>query len=90
MLSVWQGVLLLLGGAFILTAGIGILRLPDALCRSHALSKALTLGVSFILIVLLTTISTLAASVKVLLVIALNFTTIPLAAHIFALYASRD
>ena len=37
--------LLLLGVFFMLVGCIGIVRLPDVLCRAHALTKAMTLGV---------------------------------------------
>lgn len=81
--------LLVLGGGFILIAGIGIVRFPDVLARAHALSKALTLGLSLILIVLFTVTGTSAAGVKVFLVVTFQFLTIPIAAHVFALYASE-
>ena len=41
----------LLGGAvFIFIGSLGVARLPDVLCRAHALSKALTLGIALMLI----------------------------------------
>lgn len=80
---------LLVGSFFILTAGIGILRLPDTLCRAHALSKAVTLGLSLILLALLSVTSSWSVAIKVGLVIGFHFITMPLAAHIFARYAIR-
>jgi multicomponent Na+:H+ antiporter subunit G len=32
------------------TAAIGVLRLPDVLCRSHAVAKALALGIFLMLL----------------------------------------
>lgn len=80
---------LLIGSGFILTAGVGILRLPDILCRSHALSKALNLGIALILIALFWVIGTFAAGIKVFLAVLFQLITIPIAGHIFALYAYR-
>ena len=81
--------LLLLGSGFILTAGIGIARLPDALCRAHALSKAATLGLSLLLLVLLFSSNVFATQVKLALALVFQFATIPIAGHIFALYAYK-
>jgi multicomponent Na+:H+ antiporter subunit G len=44
------GVLLLAGAAFTLVSAIGVYRLPDALIRMHATSKAGTLGCGLILL----------------------------------------
>jgi multicomponent Na+:H+ antiporter subunit G len=82
-----QGLILLTGSAFILIAGIGLVKLPDTLCRAHALSKAGTLGISLVLIALFGVIGTFAAGAKILAVICFNFITIPLSGHIFARYA---
>lgn len=43
-------ILLLLGSSLVLVAALGVLRLPDVYCRAHALSKALTLGLLFLLV----------------------------------------
>lgn len=79
--------IMILGSAFIFTAGVGILRLPDVLCRAHAISKALTLGLSLILIVLFSLIGTYTSGIKVFLAVLFQFTTIPIATHIFTRYA---
>ncbi|QBP40560.1 monovalent cation/H(+) antiporter subunit G [Paenisporosarcina antarctica] len=39
-----------LGVVFILVTAIGLIRLPDIYCRTHAASKSATLGVMFILL----------------------------------------
>lgn len=43
-------VLLFLGGVFGLVGSWGLVRLPDAMCRLHAPTKAATLGVGCVLI----------------------------------------
>ncbi len=40
---------LLAGAGFIALTGVGLLRLPDMLCRSHAVSKGMTLGMFLML-----------------------------------------
>jgi multicomponent Na+:H+ antiporter subunit G len=42
--------LALVGGVFVLLSAIGVVRLPDALARLHALAKASTLGVLLVLV----------------------------------------
>ncbi len=51
-LEIAAGVSLLLGGAFALVAGIGIVRLPEVFTRLHASTKAGTLGVGLIVLAL--------------------------------------
>lgn len=81
--------LLLLGALFVLAGGIGIARLEDTLCQAHPLSKVVTLGLSLIFIATACALWNLEASIKLLLVILFHFTTIPLAGHIFARYATQ-
>src|SRR5690606_35754661 len=40
---------LLAGAGFIALTGVGLLRLPDMLCRSHAVAKGMTLGMFLLL-----------------------------------------
>ena len=44
MTEIVAAVLLILGGAFTLVAGIGIFRMPDVFIRMHASTKVGTLG----------------------------------------------
>lgn len=84
-----SAIVLLAGSLFILIAGLGILRLPDTLCRAHALSKVLPVGLSLILLVQMCLLGSYSAGIKVLLIVLFHLVTIPLAAHIFALYATK-
>ena len=81
------GLAIIAGSLFILIAGIGIVKLPDTLCRAHALSKAGTLGIGLILMAFLVIIGTYGTAAKILIVICFNLITIPLSGHIFARYA---
>jgi heme/copper-type cytochrome/quinol oxidase subunit 3 len=50
MSEILTAILVLSGALLILAAAIGVLRLPDVLCRSHAVAKALTLGIFLMLL----------------------------------------
>jgi multicomponent Na+:H+ antiporter subunit G len=83
--------ILILGGAlWILTAAIGAVRLPDVLCRSHAVAKALTLGIALMLLGGWLHLGADVAGTKVVLVIFFLIITIPVASHLVALLAFRQ
>lgn len=83
------GLVFLLGGAFFLfVAAVGVIRFPDIYTRAHAVSKATTLGLSlalFSLPFLLEGVSLL----MVLIAILFQFSTLPVAGHLFCLAAYR-
>ena len=82
------GLFLVAGGFFMLVAGVGIIKFPDAYCRAHALGKAMTLGIMFILIAMGLLLDDLSWS-KVLVGIGFQLVTIPVASHLFCLAAYR-
>jgi multicomponent Na+:H+ antiporter subunit G len=88
-LSSTAGTLFLLaGGFFLVVAAVGVLRLPDLYCRAHALGKAMTLGIIFLLIawgLLVPDISWTKIGVAILF----QFVTIPVASHLLCLAAYR-
>ena len=89
-MSDWLAATFLVAGSlFIVIAGLGVLRLPDTLCRVHALSKVLPVGLTLILLPLLGAIGGLGTGIKVLMILIFHLVTIPLAAHIFALYTCK-
>lgn len=74
-----------LGGAVVvLISMVGLLRLPDALCRAHALGKGMTLGISMLLIGLWLSLGAELAGMKVLAAVFFQFLTIPVASHLLA------
>ncbi len=81
---------LITGSIFIFIAALGIIKFPTAIMRAHALSKAMLLGVSLILLALIPSLETYAEGIKILLAIAFLFLTIPISGHIFALYSSSE
>jgi multicomponent Na+:H+ antiporter subunit G len=72
------GVVQVLGAALVLLAGIGLLRLPDALTRASAVSKAAVLGVGLVLLGVLLDRPDLRTSAIVLAVVVLHVLTVPL------------
>ncbi|NDV63543.1 monovalent cation/H(+) antiporter subunit G [Puniceicoccales bacterium CK1056] len=81
---------LVLGSGVILLAAIGILRLPDALCRGHALGKGMTAGLILVLIGLWFYLGIEVAGIKVPLAVIFQFLTIPIASHLLVRQAYRN
>jgi multicomponent Na+:H+ antiporter subunit G len=84
--------LLLAGAAFVLIAAIGVVRLPDALCRMHAATKAGAFGAALLLIGAATHFRTTDTAVKAALAIAFFYVTAPISGHLLgrAAYRRRD
>lgn len=87
--EVLSGALLLSGCALMLLAAIGLVRLPDYYCRSHAIAKATTLGIGQILIAVWLQLGTEVAGLKIALALIFQFVTIPVASHLMSLTALR-
>lgn len=82
-----SGGLAVAGAAFVLLAGVGVLRFPDLYSRMHAATKAPTLG--FLLIALGTLFAVDRGRPKLALAVALIFVTAPVAAHLVGRSAYR-
>jgi len=78
------GVFSLGGAVVVLISMIGLLRLPDALCRSHALGKGMTLGISLLMVGLWLSLGAELAGTKVMAAVFFQFLTIPVASHLLA------
>ena len=83
-------VLALVGAAFVLLAGVGILRFQDVYARMHAATKATTLGIALVGIGAAVAIDTDRS--KALLAVIFIFITAPSAAHFVgrAAYRAED
>jgi multicomponent Na+:H+ antiporter subunit G len=81
--------LVLTGSLLILVAAIGLVRLPDVLCRSHAVAKAMTLGIFLMLFGLWIHLDGEEAALKIVLAICFQVVTIPLASHLVGLLALK-
>lgn len=71
-----------LGAFFLLVAGLGIIRLPDAYCRMHASTKAASLGIGFLLLATGLFFWETAVTTKSLTIVAFIFLTAPVAGHL--------
>jgi multicomponent Na+:H+ antiporter subunit G len=89
MIDLLTSLLLLTGALFMLLTGLGLLRLPDFLCRSHAVAKAMTAGIACLLLAVWLQLGTDRAGLKILLALVFQVSTIPLASHLLTLTAYR-
>lgn len=79
----WGTVLLMwIGAAFMLLAAIGIVRLPDTFTRLQAATKAVTLGVSAIMLATATHFWEAGVTIRALTTVVFLFATAPVAAHL--------
>lgn len=81
--------LVLAGAAFVLIAAIGVVRLPDALCRMHAATKAGAFGAALLLIAAAVYFRTPDVAVKALLAITFFYVTAPISGHLLSRAAYR-
>ncbi len=77
-------ILLVAGGAFVFTGGIGALRMPDLYTRMHAASLTDTLGTILVLVGVVVQAGFSLASVKLLAILAFLLLTTPSAAYALA------
>jgi multicomponent Na+:H+ antiporter subunit G len=92
MVDFLTGLLMLMGAIFCLVASVGVVRLPDALIRMHAATKAGTLGTGLLVIAEAFFYRELGISLRAVTVIALVLLTAPVAAHLIgrAFYRSGE
>ena len=79
---------MLLGSFLFLVAAVGIVRLPDVYCRSHALGKATTLGIMLFLLGYGLRVPE-ASWLKILVIVLFQMVTVPVASHLICLMAYR-
>ena len=90
MISTLGWLLCLAGGVTIIIAAIGILRLPDALSRQHASTKAGTVAVMLVVVGTMMIVQETAWTWRLLVILLLLFVTLPLASHALARAAYRE
>ncbi len=76
--------LMVSGTLLMVVAGVGVVRMPDALCRGHAVAKAVSLGISLILLGLWARLGANTDGLKLALAILFQLLTIPVAGHLLA------
>lgn len=87
----WFGWLSCAGGMFfLLVAAVGLLRLPDALSRQHAATKAGTVGVAFFAMGAALLARDPAWNLRFATIAALLLITLPIGAHALSRAAARS
>lgn len=82
-------VLMLSGAALFLLSALGLMRLPDAMCRAHANAKGTCLGVLLVLAATALSLSGHGVALLLLVTALFQLVTIPIAAHLFGRLAFR-
>ncbi len=81
MISILAALFLLGGTAFMFVAAIGLLRLPDLYTRTHAVTKAGTLGVGLVVVAAALAFADLSVAARAFLVFLFVLLTAPVSAH---------
>lgn len=89
MTEVVASVLIVAGSLLALLAAIGLHRFDDVFARMHAATKPATLGLLLVLVGAALVLPIPGGVAKLLLVVLLQFTTAPVAAHLVARAALR-
>lgn len=83
------GALLVAGGVFSLVAGLGLLRLQDVLQRTHAATKAGTLGVGLVVLAVAVFFHDVGVTTRAIAIFAFLLLTAPVGAHMIGRAAYR-
>jgi multicomponent Na+:H+ antiporter subunit G len=75
-------ILMALGSALMLLAGVGVMRMPDLFTRMHVATKSATLGVGCILFAVAIFFGDLAVFTRAFLVVLFFLLTAPVGAHL--------
>jgi multicomponent Na+:H+ antiporter subunit G len=75
---------IIVGGAFCLIGGLGLLRLPDVFARMHAAGIIDTVGVALVLVGLMLQAGFTLVTVKLIFIIVFIFYTSPVSTHALA------
>jgi multicomponent Na+:H+ antiporter subunit G len=77
-------IFIVLGGAFAVIGGIGVVRMPDVYTRMHAASVTDTLGAGFLVVGMMFQAGLTLVTIKLLLILSFIFFTSPTATHALA------
>jgi multicomponent Na+:H+ antiporter subunit G len=83
-LELAAGAFMVIGCALAFVSGLGLVRLPDVLSRMHAATKPATLGLVFVAVAAIVRLDHNADMTRIVLVVALQFLTAPVGAHLVA------
>jgi multicomponent Na+:H+ antiporter subunit G len=83
-------ILLFAGAILLVIAAWGVVRLPDALSRQHAATKAGTLAIAVVALAAILATPTLAWGWRLGLIVGFLLATLPVASHLLARAAMRE
>lgn len=89
-LDIASGCILLVGSLFVVSGGVGLLRMPDFFSRTHAASLTDTAGAGLILLGLLFQVEDFAQGLRLALIALFLLFTGPTATHALASAALGD
>lgn len=89
-MNIIGGALMIAGMFFLSVAALGLIRLPDFFSRSHAVSKAETLGIVLVLLGLAFYAGASLVSLKLGLALLFVFLTNPIATHLLTRAAIKS
>lgn len=84
LIEIITGLIVIVGAVFTLVAALGILRFPDLYSRTHAASKAGTLGSGILLLALALYAGELGVFTRAVAAFVFLLLTAPIAAHLLA------
>ena len=90
LLNLATGLLMLAGGGFAVTGGVGLLRFPDFYTRVHAVGLTDSAGAGLILLALLLQVPDWGTAVRLVLIMLFLLVTGPTATQALAQAARRD
>lgn len=89
-MTLLAAIFLFVGALLLVIAAWGVLRLPDALSRQHAATKAGTLAVAVVAVGAILAFPTLAWGWRLGLIVGFLLATLPVASHLLARAAIRE
>jgi multicomponent Na+:H+ antiporter subunit G len=89
-LDILGSLMLLAGAALLLVAAWGVIRLPDALARQHAATKAGTLALACVCLGAVFWAQDGGWALRLLVILAFLLATLPVASHLLARAAVRE
>ncbi len=90
MSEILAAMLLLAGGGMLLLAAWGVIRLPDALSRQHAATKAGTLAVALACLGAMFAAGEAGWTLRLAVILVFLLVTLPVASHLLARAAVRE
>lgn len=90
MSGIVSSLLIVAGGCVLVIAAWGVVRLPDALSRQHAATKAGTFALALVCLGAIAAAAEAGWTIRLAVILAFLFATLPVASHLLARAAVRE